>query len=114
MNGRREGVSFDAASVVHGRRAPQVWRALRQDGANSARTRMASGVDVVSIASVRGRTRGVGSEFVLARDICFASRQKAVFGQPEVGVGLIPGGGAIERLPQFVGRARLGNRVGKR
>jgi enoyl-CoA hydratase/carnithine racemase len=38
--------------------------------------------------------------------MCFASQQKAVFCQPEVGVGLIPGGGAIERLPQFVGRAR--------
>jgi enoyl-CoA hydratase/carnithine racemase len=68
-------------------------------------TRLAN-ADVVSIASVRGRTRGVGSEFVLACDMCFASQQKAVFCQPEVGVGLIPGGGAIERLPQFVGRAR--------
>jgi len=36
----------------------------------------------------------------------FASREKAIFGQPEVGCGLIPGGGALERLPLLVGRAR--------
>ena len=61
---------------------------------------------VVSIAKVRGRTRGVGSEFVLACDLRFASRRSAVFGQPEVGVGLPPGGGALEWLPRLVGRAR--------
>jgi enoyl-CoA hydratase/carnithine racemase len=61
---------------------------------------------VLSVAAVRGRARGVGSEFVLACDIGFASLEKAVFGQPEVGVGLIPGGGALERLPQMVGRKR--------
>src|SRR5262249_31408066 len=48
---------------------------------------------VVSIAKIRGRVRGVGSEFVLACDMRFASREKAVLGQPEVGVGVIPGGG---------------------
>jgi len=61
---------------------------------------------VVSIAKVRGRTRGVGSEFVLACDLRFASRQRAIFGQPEVGVGLPPGGGAMEWLPRLVGRSR--------
>jgi enoyl-CoA hydratase/carnithine racemase len=61
---------------------------------------------VVSIASIRGRTRGVGSEFALACDMRFASLEKAIFGQPEVAVGLIPGGGAVERLPRVVGRAR--------
>jgi enoyl-CoA hydratase/carnithine racemase len=49
---------------------------------------------------------GGGSEFVLACDVRFASREKAVFGQPEVGFGLIPGGGALERLPLLVGRSR--------
>jgi enoyl-CoA hydratase/carnithine racemase len=63
-------------------------------------------VPVLSVAAVRGRARGVGSEFALACDICFASLEKAVFGQPEAGVGLIPGGGALERLPQLVGRKR--------
>jgi enoyl-CoA hydratase/carnithine racemase len=61
---------------------------------------------VISIASVRGRTRGVGSEFCLACDLRFASREKALFGQPEVPAGVVPGGGAIERLIALVGRAR--------
>jgi enoyl-CoA hydratase/carnithine racemase len=60
----------------------------------------------VSIASIRGRARGVGSEFVLACDLRFASRELAVLGQPEVGLGLFPGGGGTERLPRLVGRAR--------
>ena len=61
---------------------------------------------VVSIAKIRGRTRGIGNEFVLACDMRFASRQNALFGNPEVGVGLIPGGGALEWLPRLVGRSR--------
>ena len=54
---------------------------------------------VVSIAKIRGRTRGIGNEFGLACDMRFAGRQNALFGNPEVGVGLIPGGGALEWLP---------------
>ncbi len=65
-----------------------------------------SSTPVVSIAKIRGRTRGIGNEFVLACDMRFASRQSAVFGQPEVGVGLVPGGGALEWLPRLVGRSR--------
>jgi len=65
-----------------------------------------SSAPVVSIAKVRGRTRGIGNEFVLACDMRFASRQNAVFGNPEVGVGLVPGGGALEWLPRLVGRSR--------
>ena len=42
---------------------------------------------------IRGRTRGIGNEFVLACDMRFASRQNALFGNPEVGVELVPGGG---------------------
>jgi enoyl-CoA hydratase/carnithine racemase len=61
---------------------------------------------VVSIAKIRGRVRGVGSEFVLACDMRFASRENAILGQPEVGAGVIPGGGAAERLPLLVGRGR--------
>ena len=61
---------------------------------------------VVSIAKIRGRTRGIGNEFVLACDMRFAGRQSAVFGNPEVGVGLVPGGGAMEWLPRLVGRSR--------
>jgi enoyl-CoA hydratase/carnithine racemase len=65
-----------------------------------------SSMPVVSIAKIRGRTRGIGNEFVLACDMRFASRQSAVFGNPEVGVGLVPGGGAMEWLPRLIGRSR--------
>ncbi|MEM5298346.1 enoyl-CoA hydratase/isomerase family protein [Burkholderia sp. JPY481] len=65
-----------------------------------------SSAPVVSIAKIRGRTRGIGNEFVLACDMRFASRQNALFGNPEVGVGLVPGGGALEWLPRLVGRSR--------
>ena len=61
---------------------------------------------VVSIAKIRGRTRGIGNEFALACDMRFASRQNALLGNPEVGVGLVPGGGALEWLPRLVGRSR--------
>src|SRR5580700_613907 len=61
---------------------------------------------VVSIAKIRGCVRGGSSEFVLACDMRFASRERALLGQPEVGVGLHPGGGGTERLPPLVGRGR--------
>jgi enoyl-CoA hydratase/carnithine racemase len=68
-------------------------------------TRMAQ-APFTTIAKLRGRARGVGAEFVLACDMRFASLEKAVIGQPEVGLGLFPGGGGTERLPALVGRAR--------
>ncbi|MFE3267165.1 enoyl-CoA hydratase/isomerase family protein [Streptomyces sp. NPDC059215] len=68
-------------------------------------TRMARS-PVISIASVRGRARGVGCEFTLACDMRFASLENALWGQPEVGAGVTPGGGATERLPRLVGRGR--------
>src|ERR1700726_454165 len=61
---------------------------------------------VVSIAKIRGCVRGGSSEFVLACDMRFASRENTSLGQPEVGVGLHPGGGGTERLPPLVGRGR--------
>jgi len=61
---------------------------------------------VVSIAKIRGCVRGACSEFVLACDMRFASRENTRLGQPEVGVGLHPGGGGAERLPHLVGRGR--------
>ena len=61
---------------------------------------------VVSIASIRGRARGAGSEFVLACDLRFASRENTVLGQFEVGVGVVPGGGPMARLARLVGRGR--------
>src|SRR5712672_2401312 len=61
---------------------------------------------VVSIAKIRGCVRGVSSEFVLACDMRSASRENTLLGQPEVGVGVNPGGGGTERLPLLVGRGR--------
>ena len=61
---------------------------------------------VVSIAKIRGCVRGACSEFVLACDMRFASREKTRLGQPEVGVGVQPGGGGTQRLPHLVGRGR--------
>lgn len=60
----------------------------------------------VTIAAIRGRTRGGGNELALALDLRYASREKAIFGQPEVGSGLLPGGGGSERLPRAIGRDR--------
>jgi enoyl-CoA hydratase/carnithine racemase len=64
-----------------------------------------SKLPVATISEIRGRTRGAGSEFVLATDIRFAS-EKAVLGQFEVGVGAVPGGGPMARLGRLVGRGR--------
>ena len=61
---------------------------------------------VVSIASIRGRARGAGSEFVLACDLRFASRENTLLGQFEVATGVVPGGGPMARLSRLVGRGR--------
>jgi len=61
---------------------------------------------VVSIALIRGRATGVGSELALASDMRFASREKAILSQWEVGAGLVPGGGPMARLPRLMGRGR--------
>src|SRR5438874_685421 len=60
----------------------------------------------VSIALIRGRATGNGSELALACDMSFASREKALLSQFEVGVGLVPGGGPMARLPRGMGRGR--------
>src|SRR5256885_3149471 len=61
---------------------------------------------VASIASIRGRATGVGSELALACDMRFASREKAILSQWEVGAGVVPGGGPMARLPRLMGRGR--------
>ncbi len=61
---------------------------------------------VASIALIRGRATGKGSEITLACDMSFASREKAVISQWEVGVGMVAGGGPMARLPRLIGRNR--------
>ena len=61
---------------------------------------------VVSIALIRGRATGVGSELALASDMRFASREKAMLSQFEIGAGFTPGGGPMTRLPRLMGRGR--------
>ena len=65
-----------------------------------------SRLPIVTIASIRGRATGIGSELVLAADMRFASRENAVLSQWEVGAGLVAGGGPQSRLPRLVGRGR--------
>jgi enoyl-CoA hydratase/carnithine racemase len=60
----------------------------------------------VTVGVIRGRTRGGGNELALALDLRYASREKAFFGQPEVGTAVVPGGGGTERLPHLIGRDR--------
>jgi enoyl-CoA hydratase/carnithine racemase len=61
---------------------------------------------VLSVAKIRGRARGHGSELALACDIRFASKEKAVLAQIEVGAAVVPGGGATEWLSALAGRSR--------
>src|SRR5262245_26894967 len=61
---------------------------------------------IVTLAQIEGRVRGAGSEFVLACDMRFAARESAIFSQPEVGFGLIPGAGGVQHLARLLGRAR--------
>jgi enoyl-CoA hydratase/carnithine racemase len=60
----------------------------------------------ITVGAIRGRARGIGNEFLTALDIRFASRENALLGQLEIGSGIIPGCGGIERLWRLVGRAR--------
>jgi enoyl-CoA hydratase/carnithine racemase len=59
-----------------------------------------------SIALIRGRATGNGSEITLACDMSFASREKTIISQWEVGVGMVAGGGPMARLPRLIGRNR--------
>ncbi|MFJ2759378.1 enoyl-CoA hydratase/isomerase family protein [Nocardioides sp. NPDC087217] len=60
----------------------------------------------ITVGSIRGRARGAGSELALALDLRYASLENAYFGQPEVGIGILPGGGGTEHLPRLLGRDR--------
>src|SRR5262249_44093153 len=65
-----------------------------------------SRLPVLTVSSIRGRARGAGSEFLLATDVRFASRERARISQWEMSAGVVPGGGGIGRLTRLVGRGR--------
>jgi enoyl-CoA hydratase/carnithine racemase len=78
---------------------------LEPDATLGTLYRRISSLNQVSIAAIAGRVRGAGCEFILACDMRFAGH-RAIFGQPEVGVGAIPGGGAAQHLTRLMGRGR--------
>ena len=59
-----------------------------------------------TIVVIEGRVGGGGSELALSCDMRFALRGKAVFNQPEVALGILPGGSGTVRLPRLIGRSR--------
>jgi enoyl-CoA hydratase/carnithine racemase len=61
---------------------------------------------VLSIASIRGRARGAGSEFALACDLRFASRENTLLGRFDIGTGAVSAAGPLARLSRLVGRGR--------
>ena len=87
------------------RRAPLAVGPTRVPGWTDVLVRL-SRAPVVSIAAIRGRTRGAGTEFVLACDMRFASRENTLLGGFDVGVDAGPRGGSMARLGRLVGRAR--------
>ena len=65
-----------------------------------------SNAPFVTIASIHGRTQGGGNELTLAFDLRYASKEKAIFDQPEVAIGLFPGGGGTDMLTRLAGKDR--------
>jgi enoyl-CoA hydratase/carnithine racemase len=59
-----------------------------------------------TIAVIEGRVGGGGSELALSCDMRFAALDRAVFNQPEVALGIIPGGSGTVRLGRLIGRSR--------
>ena len=79
----------------------------QQETAEAAATRVLfRSMPKISIAQIEGRARGGGSEFALSLDMRFGALGKTVLGQPEIAVGILPGGGGTQRLPRLIGRAR--------
>jgi len=85
---------------------PPPARAANELGFFHAMVDRFRGMPKATIAKIEGIARGGGSELVLAFDMRFGALGRAVLGQPEVALGIVPGGGGTQRLPRLVGRAR--------
>jgi enoyl-CoA hydratase/carnithine racemase len=59
-----------------------------------------------TIGAIEGRARGGGSEFLLSLDLRFGAIGRCVLAQPEVALGILPGGSGTQRLPRLIGRGR--------
>jgi len=68
--------------------------------------RRLSETKAITIAQIAGRVRGAGSEFILACDMRFASRERAIFGQLEAAFGQVAGSGGVQHLTRLMGRGR--------
>lgn len=94
----------DVEMILHAVAVPEIAR-QSLEAFHTAVDRFRS-MPKVTIAQIEGRCRGGGSELALACDMRFAARETALLAQPEVALGVIPGGGGSTRLPRLVGRGR--------
>jgi enoyl-CoA hydratase/carnithine racemase len=94
----------DVEMILHAVAVPEVAR--QSIGAFHAAVDRFRTMPKVTIAQIEGRCRGGGSELALACDMRFAAKETALLAQPEVAVGIIPGGGGSTRLPRLIGRGR--------
>ena len=93
------------SSFVSGADINEIRARDREDGLAAINSSLFTAVERFprpTIAAINGYALGGGCELALACDIRVAA-DSAKFGQPEVGLGIIPGAGATQRLPRIVG-----------
>jgi len=102
------GKAFSAGAdlrVYLGLKPLDAMKWLKEVGTSLVITKIIRDIPKPVVAAVHGYCLGGGFELAMSCDIIIAS-EDAVFGQPEVNVGLIPGGGGSQRLPRLVGEKK--------